>query len=65
MAKVRVFLENGSQFVMECESATARFSKTTGELVSFLYERCTNNMPLYLDLSKVIAVVEEGPEDVK
>lgn len=57
--KVRVIFDGGKEFTMECESAEMTRSTLTGELTNFEYNGCTKNRPLYLNLSKVIAVVEE------
>lgn len=57
--KIRVILKNGKDFVMECESLTTKYSTATSELTSFRYDGCEKNRPLYLDLSQVVAVLQE------
>lgn len=59
MIKVRVILKCGNEFVIECEKVTVRYSTATGELTSFIYDGCTKNIPLYLNMSQVAAVVQE------
>lgn len=57
--KVRVILDNGNEFVMVCEKVTVTRHSTTGELIKFEYVGCAKNIPLYVNLSKVAAVIQE------
>ena len=63
MTKIRVILDGGNEFVMECKKATMKHSNATGKLVAFEYIECTKNIPLYIDVSKVAAVIQEDAED--
>ena len=63
LQKIRIILDSGKEFVMECEKITARYSNTSGELTSLNYVGCTKNIPLYIDISKVTAVIQEKIAD--
>lgn len=63
--KIRIILNSGNEFVMECKKITARYSNASGELTSLQYEGCTKNIPIYIDVSKVTAVIQEEVADDK
>ena len=63
MKKFRVILDSGNEFVMVCEDAEMTYSRATGKLANFKYIDCIKNRPLYIDVSKVAAVILEGVED--
>lgn len=56
---MRIILKRGNEFVVECDSMTAKRITETGQLTSIAYEGCTKNRPLYLDLNEVAAVLQE------
>ena len=59
---VRVILKNGIEFVVTCEEATCYYNDLTGELTRFNYKDATKNIPLYLDIRQVAAVLQEKIE---
>lgn len=56
---IRIILKNGTEFVMACEIVSCRHDRITGELTSINYKGATKNIPIYLDLSQVAAVLQE------
>ena len=64
MAKqsIRFILKNGIEFVMTCEKLKCSYSKLDGELTSVEYEGASANIPLYLDVSQVAAILQEKIE---
>lgn len=56
---VRVILKTGSEFTMECDSVKVKFDTRTGACISFDYEGCTKNRPVYLNLPEIVAVIQE------
>lgn len=59
MSKFKIVLKNGFSFDMECENVKVTYSTLTGEASKFNYEGCTNNIPIYLDVSQIVAVIQE------
>lgn len=59
---IRIILKNGIEFVMNCEKVVCSYNNLTGEMEKFKYEGVTKNIPLYLDLSQVAAVLQEKIE---
>ena len=64
MAKqsIRFILKNGTEFVMTCEKLKCSYSKLDGELTSVKYEGASANIPLYLDVRQVAAILQEKIE---
>ena len=64
MAKqnVRVILKSGKEFVVVCDKFTCKYSSVTGELTSCKYEGATRNIPLYLDMNQIAAILQEKIE---
>lgn len=60
MNKFTVVLKNGFSFTMECESVKVSYSNLTGAASSIEYTRCIHNAPIYLDVSELAAVIQEG-----
>ena len=57
--KIRIILNSGNEFVMECEKFAVRYSNISGGLTNLNYVGCTKNIPLYIDVSKITAVIQE------
>ena len=62
MIKVRIILKNGIEFVVTCKKAVCSHNNLTGEMTNFKYEGATKNIPLYLDVTQVAAVLQEEIE---
>lgn len=64
MAKqnVRVILKSGKEFVVVCDEFTCKYSGVTGGLTSCKYEGATQNIPLYLDMNQIAAILQEKIE---
>lgn len=60
--RIRIILKSGTEFVMTCENIECRYNKFDGELVGINYNGATTNIPLYLDLSHIAAVLQENSE---
>lgn len=56
---VRIILKSGNEFAIICEKLTCNYSKLDGELTSIKYEDAIENIPLYLDMTQVAAVLQE------
>ena len=63
MAKIRVILDSGNEFIMVCKEAKMTYSKESGKLITFEYDSCTKNRPIYIDVTKVAAVIREDVQD--
>ena len=59
---IRIILKNGIEFVVTCEKAACFYDKLSGEMSRFKYEGATQNIPLYLDVTQVVAVLQEKIE---
>lgn len=58
--RIRIILKSGTEFVTTCEKIECKYSKLDGELVGINYNGATTNIPLYLDLSHIAAVLQEN-----
>lgn len=62
---IKIILKNGAEFVMECDSFEC--SATGVERFNHIgWGGATKNIPLYLDMDEVVAVLQEeinGEED--
>ena len=54
---LRVLFKNGTEFTMKVEDYTVRHNNVTGDLVGFDFKSCTENVPVYIDLKQVNAIV--------
>lgn len=56
---LRVILKNGKEINFNAEKASATMNNVTGVLVSLKFENAdAGEIPLYLDLSEVVAVCD-------
>lgn len=60
LRKFKIVLKNGYSFDMECEVVKVTYSTLTGEISNLKYEGCVHNAPIYLDVSEIVAVIQEG-----
>ena len=59
---IRIILKNGIEFVVTCEKAVCSYDRLSGEMSRFEYEGATQNIPMYLDVAQVVAVLQEKIE---
>ena len=59
--RIRIILKSGNEFFVTCKSFECQYSKISGDLISISYEKPTENIPLYLDIAQVSAVLQERP----
>ena len=57
MVKAKVYLKTGQSFDVVAEKIWCKYNTITGELTSFKYEKGLE-VPIYLDVTQVIAVVQ-------
>ena len=57
MVKAKVYLKTGHCFDVVAKKIWCKYSTITGELTSFKYEDGLE-VPIYLDLTQVVAVVQ-------
>ena len=57
MVQAKVYLKTGHCFDVVAEKIWCKYSTITGELTSFKYEDGLE-VPIYLDLTQVVAVVQ-------
>lgn len=64
MAKqtIRIILKSGNEFVMVCDELVCVHNKLDGTLTSIKYEGATSNIPLYIDMEQVAAVLQKKIE---
>lgn len=60
LKKFKIVLRNGYSFDMECEHIKVSYSTLTGGASKMEYEGCIHGMPVYLDVSELAAVIQEG-----
>lgn len=58
MTVVRVYLASGQHFDTCAENVKCKYNSLTGELTSFNYTAAVRGAPIYLDVTKVEAVVQ-------
>ena len=55
---IRVVMKSGYSFSFLCDSMT---TKTIGvELIGYAYERATTNIPMFIRVENVDAIIDEG-----
>lgn len=59
---IRIILKSGKEFVVVCDEFTCKYSGVTGGLASCKYEGATRNIPLYLDMDQIAAILQEKIE---
>jgi len=59
--RVRFILKSGKDFVVHC--AKGRVKTVEGQIVGYELAGITANMPLYIDIEQIAAVIDEGPID--
>lgn len=59
---IRIILKSGKEFVVVCDEFTCKYSGVTGGLASCKYEGATQNIPLYLDMDQIAAILQEKIE---
>lgn len=59
MSKFIIVLKNGFSFDMDCENVIVTYSTLTCEASKINYEGCTHNIPIYLDVTQLAAVIQE------
>lgn len=59
MDKFTVVLKNGFSFTTACENVTITYSTITGEACKLKYEGARKNIPIYIDVSQIAAVIQE------
>ena len=59
MNRVRFILKNGCNIVVFCENA--KIGAFDNELTSYTLTGIKGDMPLYLRISEIDAVIDEGP----
>ena len=59
---IRIILKSGKEFVVVCDEFTCKYSGVTGALTSCKYEGATQNIPLYLDMNQIAAILQEKIE---
>lgn len=59
MTTVEIILKNGKEFSIECENFTVEINKFTGHLQSYKATGIKNNLPLYLDIEEVVAIIQK------
>ena len=57
MVKAKVYLKTGQSFDVVAKKIWCKYSTLTGELTSFKYEDGLE-VPIYLDVTQVVAVVQ-------
>lgn len=57
MTKVKVYLKSGRCFDVVAKKVECKYDTFTGELTSFKYEDGVE-VPIYLDVTQVVAVVQ-------
>ena len=66
MTVVRVYLKSGQYFDICAEDVKCKYNGLTGELTSLKYTDAVRGAPIYLDITKVEAVVQlnaDGGDD--
>lgn len=66
MSGVRFILKNGSEFTVCCETASVTITDNalTGRgLTGYKLNGIKSGKPLYVDLSQVVAVIDDSPAD--
>lgn len=58
MRNFKIVLRNGFVFDMECEDVSIEYQKVTGTATSFQYTGCTKNIPIYIDPTQIVAVIQ-------
>lgn len=58
MAKVKIILKNGAEFIVECENFTVKKHSLTGELTGYNIGGIVKNRPLFVALNQIVAIVE-------
>lgn len=58
MKKFKIVLRNGFVFDMECESVSVEYHTITGAATRFKYTGCTNNAPIYINPTQIVAVIQ-------
>ena len=59
---IRIILKSGMEFVVVCDKFTCKYSGVTGGLTSCKHEGATQNIPLYLDMNQIAAILQEKIE---
>lgn len=59
---IRIILKSGKEFVVVCDKFTCKYSCVTGGLTSCKCEGATQNIPLYLDMGQIAAILQEKIE---
>lgn len=54
---LRFILKNGSEFTVKCSEYTIERTRATNKVVSYEMKGITENKPIFLDLSEVVAVI--------
>lgn len=64
MAKYTILFKNGFYFEMEAENINVPCSAAFG-VTEFRYTNATRNIPIYLDVSEIVAVMQKEIDDGK
>lgn len=57
---VAVYLKSGQHFDIYAKEVVCKYNTITGELIGLNYQAAVENVPLYLDVSSVEAVVQRS-----
>lgn len=57
--KICVVLKNGFHFTIVCDEVTVKRNTLTGDIVGFSYTGAVENIPIYLRLDDVSAIIQE------
>lgn len=59
MNEFTIYLKNGVSFVIYCDELEIDYSKMTGKIFSYHYKDAKSNIPLYINVDDISAVIQK------